>query len=251
MPTRTVAIPTPDGTADAIVAAPEGGGGHPAVLLYMDAFGLRPVIEEMAERLAAHGYCVLAPNVFYRTGPAPVLDLPDLEVPEERAAFISRVMPLIEAHTPERAARDAEAYLEYLAARPEVRSGPVGVTGYCMGAVLAVRTAAAFPERVAAVGAFHPGPLVTDAADSPHRLAGALAAELHVGLAARDDGMPPEAIEEWTKALDAAGVRHETEVYPDTVHGFTMSDTAAYSPAGRDRHWDRLLSLFARTLSAS
>ncbi|MFD9904651.1 dienelactone hydrolase family protein [Streptomyces sp. NPDC059063] len=248
MPTRTVAIPTPDGTADAFVAVPEGAGDHPAVLLYMDAFGLRPVIEEMAERLAANGYYVLAPNVLYRHGKAPVIELPDLTVPEEREAFFARFMPLLEAHTPRRAAVDAEAYLAFLAEQPEVRSGPIGVTGYCMGGVLAVRAAAAHPERVAAAAAFHPGPLVTDAPDSPHRLVPHLAAELHVGLAEQDDSMPPEAIAELTRALDAAGVRHTSEIYPDTVHGFTMSDTAAFSPTARDRHWDRLLSLFARTL---
>ena len=46
--------------------------------------------------------------------------------------------------------------------------GPIGVTGYCMGARLAVRTAGQFPGTVAAVGGFHGGGLVTDADDSPH-----------------------------------------------------------------------------------
>ncbi|AQY20435.1 hypothetical protein T261_05169 [Streptomyces lydicus] len=249
MTSKTVEVPTPDGAADAFVAFPEGGGSHPGVLFYMDAIGLRPVLHEMAERLAGHGYYVLVPNVFYRHGPAPVLEVPDLRSAEAREAFVGRVMPLVNAHTPERAVRDAAAYLDFLTAQPEVRPGPVGVTGYCMGGVLAVRTAAARPGQVAAAAAFHPGPLVTDGPDGPHRLAPRITAELHVGHAAHDDSARPEILGELDRSLDAAGIRYTDEVYPDTVHGFTMSDTAAFSPAASERHWDRLLDLFGRNLS--
>ncbi|MGW2598830.1 dienelactone hydrolase family protein [Streptomyces klenkii] len=247
MLTKTAEIPTPDGTADAYVAVPDGDGSHPGVLLYMDAFGLRPVIHEMARKLAGHGYYVLAPNVFYRRGPAPVLGVPDLSSPEARQEFFARLMPMVDELTAERTARDADAYLGFLATQPEVRPGPVALTGYCMGAVLAFRTTAAHPDRVAAAACFHPGPLVTDTPDSPHLLAPRLTAELHFGLAERDDSMPTDAVTELNAALDAAGVRHTSEIYPGTVHGFTMSDTAAFDPAGLERHWDRLLSLLDRT----
>ena len=68
---QTVGVPTPDGTADAIVVTGEGPGPHPGVLLYMDAFGPRPRLAEMAARLAEHGYTVLVPNVFHRHRRAP------------------------------------------------------------------------------------------------------------------------------------------------------------------------------------
>ncbi|MFE0173809.1 dienelactone hydrolase family protein [Streptomyces sp. NPDC059002] len=249
MPTRTIQIPTPDGTADGLAAFPDDGERHPGVLLYMDALGPRPTLQGMAETLAAEGYYVLVPNVFYRHGPAPVVEVPDLRVPENRDEFFARIGPVFSAHTTERAQRDAAAYLGFLTTRPEVRPGPVAVIGYCMGGVLAVRTAAAHPEQVAAAACFHPGPLVTDAPDSPHLLADRLRAELHIGLAEHDEGMPPQAVAELNKALADADVRCTSEVYPGTVHGFTMADTAAFDAEGLERHWDRLLPLLRRTLA--
>lgn len=247
MPTKTLQIPTPDGQADAFAAFPDHGERHPGVLLYPDAFGIRPELERKARELAGHGYYVLVPNLYYRRGPAPVIDLPEHIGEEARPAVFAQVMPLIEEHTTERVLRDADAYLRFLTAQPEVGAGPVAVLGYCLGAVLAMRTATAHPGRVAAVAGFHPAALVTDASDSPHRLVSELTAEVHIGLAEGD--MTPEALSEFTRALDTAGVVHTTETYPDTVHGFTMSDTAAFSPAGLQRHWDRLLPLLDRTLN--
>ncbi|WP_411144755.1 dienelactone hydrolase family protein [Streptomyces sp. x-80] len=247
MPTKTLQIPTTDGQADAFAAFPDGGGRHPGVLLYPDAFGIRPVLKEMARELAEHGYYVLVPNIFYRHGPAPVIELPEHIGEEARPTVFAQLMPLIQEHTAERALRDADAYLTFLTAQPEVSAGPVAAIGYCMGAVSAMRTATAHPGQVAAVAGFHPGPLVTDAPDSPHRRVPELTAEVHLGLAEGD--MSPEALTELNQALDAAGVDHTTEIYPGTVHGFTMSDTEAFNPAALQHHWDRLLPLLDRTLT--
>ncbi|CAM3622654.1 dienelactone hydrolase family protein [Nocardiopsis rhodophaea] len=249
MPTKTLHIPTPDGRADAFAAFPDHGERHPGVLLYTDAFGIRPVLEKMARELAEHGYYVLVPNFFYRHGPAPVIELPEHIGEEIRPAVFTQLMPLIEAHTTERALRDADSYLRFLTTQPEVSAGPVAVTGYCMGAVLAMRTAAAHPEQVAAVAGFHPGSLVTDAPDSPHRLVPNLTARVHLGLAEND--LTPEALTELNRALDAADVGYTSEIYPGTVHGFTMADTDAFNPSGLQRHWDRLLPLLEGTLAKS
>ncbi|MFI1676133.1 dienelactone hydrolase family protein [Streptomyces sp. NPDC020607] len=246
MPTQTLQIPTADGPADAFVAFPEGGERHPGVLMYPDAFGLRPELEKKAVELAGHGYYVLVPNLYYRHGPAPVLELPEHIGEEERPAVFAEAMPLVKAHTTERILRDAEAYLTFLTGRPEVGAGPVAAVGYCLGASLAMRTATAHPDLVAAVAGFHPGFLVTDAPDSPHRLVHDLTAEVHLGLAEGD--LTPEAIDELGKAFDAAGVTHTIETYAGTAHGFTMADTDAFDAAGLRRHWERLLPLLDRTL---
>jgi carboxymethylenebutenolidase len=242
MPVKTLQIPTADGLADAFAAFPGDGERHPGVLMYADGFGIRPVLREMARELAGHGYYVLVPNLFHRHGPAPVIDLPEHIGEEARPALMAQVMPLIEAHTAERVLSDADAYLRFLTTRPEVGAGPVAVTGYCIGGLLAVRTAAAHPGRVAAVAAFH-GPV---GADGPDALA-EITADVHFGHAESD--LTPEALDELNRALDAAGVRHTSEIYPGTVHGFTMSDTDAFDPAGLQRHWDRLLPLLDRTLA--
>ncbi len=243
MPTKTLQIPTTDGQADAFAAFPDDGERHPGVLMYADGFGIRAVIREMARELAGHGYYVLVPNFFYRHGPAPVIELPEYIGEEARPAVFAQVMPLIEAHTAERASRDADAYLRFLTTQPEVGAGPVAVTGYCIGGLLAVRTAAAHPGQVAAVAAFH-GPV---GADGPESLA-KLTAQVHFGHAESD--LTPAALHELDQALDAASIGYTSEIYPGTVHGFTMADTDAFDPAALQHHWDSLLRLLDRVLAA-
>ncbi|MFJ9036929.1 dienelactone hydrolase family protein [Streptomyces sp. NPDC102406] len=242
MPGKIVHISTADGRADAFAAFPDGGGRYPGVLMYPDGFGIRPALCEMATELARHGYYVLVPNVFYRHGPAPVIELPEHIGADARPAVFSRLMPLIEAHTAERALRDADACLAFLSSRPETGDGPVAATGYCFGGLLAVRTAAARPDQVAAVAAFH-APVGADGPESLRRLTG----EVYFGHAESD--MTPEALRALDTSLDAAGVTYTSEICPGTEHGFTMPDTDAFDAAGSRRHWERLLPLLDRTLT--
>ncbi len=248
--TSTVDIDTPDGTADAFLAAPEGRGPYPAVLFYMDAFGPRPRLEEMATRIADQGYVVLVPHVFYRQGRAPLLDTTKLMDPDERGKLFSTLMPWMKQLTPERAMQDADAYVDYLLAHDEVGDGPIGVTGYCMGGALALRTAAHRPEQVAAAAAFHPARLVSDAPDSPHLLVDRLKAEVYVASADNDQGMTPEQQQKLDESLTEARVTHTCEQYDGAAHGFTMADTAVYDEAATERHWDALLPLLARRLKS-
>ena len=246
----SVNIPTPDGVADAHLAHPDDGAAHPPVLFYMDAFGLRPHLTAMAERLAAAGYTVLVPNVFYRHGRAPVVELPKRIDLRGRPKFFERLRPILQQHTPERAVADAAAYLDFLTSLPQAAAGPVGVTGYCMGATLMLRTAAAHPDRVAAGAGFHGGNLATDQPDSPHLLAPKIRAELYFGHADRDPSLPPEQVERLNAALTDAGVRFRAEVYSGAPHGYTQADTVAYHAEAAERHWTELLALFDRTLRA-
>ena len=156
-------VTTQDGVADAYLARPDDPP-RAAVLLVMDAYGLRPQIERMADRIASQGFVVLAPNVFYRAGPAPVVPLDGLGDPDRRGPLLERVMPLVRALTPEQIVSDGGAYLDRL---ERLAPGPVAITGYCMGGRIGWRIAAAYPERVAAMGGFHVGGLVTDDDDSP------------------------------------------------------------------------------------
>ncbi|WP_042453199.1 dienelactone hydrolase family protein [Streptacidiphilus jiangxiensis] len=246
--TTTVTITTADGRADGFAAFPDDAPHH-GVLLYPDAFGVRPELENRARELAGHGYYVLVPNLFYRHGLAPLVDLPAHIGEDVRPALIAECMPMIEALTTDRILRDADAYLRFLDDRPEVAPGPVSVVGYCIGAALALRTAAAHPERVAAVAGFHPGFLVTKAPDSPHLLIPRITARVHLGLSEGD--MSPASVETLTRALDDAGVDHTTEICPGTLHGYTMSDTEAFHPGAYQRHWDRLLALLDGTPEVS
>ncbi|MFE6524493.1 dienelactone hydrolase family protein [Streptomyces sp. NPDC057794] len=243
----TVDIPTGDGTADAYLAHPADGTARPAVLFFMDAFGLRPRLRSMADRLAGEGYTVLVPNVFHRAGRAPLFDLPDFIDPGARPELFERITPVMRALTNDVAMRDAGAYLRWLAESPLAADGPVALTGYCMGARLSLLTAGTYPERVAAAAGFHGARLATDTPDSPHLVAGAVTAELYFGHADQDPSLPPEQIDRLEEALAAAGVRHRCEVYTGAPHGFTQADTAAYHEEGDRRHWAALLDLLKRT----
>jgi carboxymethylenebutenolidase len=232
--TTTIEIPVPDGTAEAYVAGPDDGSA-PGVLFFMDAFGLRPQIDQMLERIAGWGYTVLAPNVFHRNGSVD-------ELAGDREGAMARVRGL----TVEQAEADIPAYLAAL--RGLCAPGPVGTTGYCMGARLAVRAATGHPDDVAAVGGFHGGGLATDDPDSPHARLDRARAEFVFGHADHDRSMPPEAVGRLGAALADAGLVFINDVYAGAPHGYTMADSPAYQAEGAERHYRALESLFERTL---
>ncbi|HET8605092.1 MAG TPA: dienelactone hydrolase family protein [Marmoricola sp.] len=247
MSTETIEIPVPDGTADAYVARPDEGT-HPGVLFLMDAIGLRPQIARMIERIADWGYVVLAPNLFHRDGRAEDLaPRADLRQPGEREKFFEQVMPRVQGLTGELMERDIPAYLSALRSLDGVAPGPVGVTGYCMGARLAVR-AAGLDQTVGAVGGWHGGSLVTEDDDSPHTRLADARAELVFGHADNDRSMGPEAIARLGEALEAAGLVAKNEVYEGAPHGYTMADTSMYHEAAAERHFTELEALLDRRL---
>lgn len=245
-----IQIPAADGTAEALVARPSTGGGpFPGVILYMDAFGLRPRIEEMAQRVADWGYVVLAPNVFYREGTvAELAPRGDMTTPETRQAAGKAAFPRIGRLTTERAQQDIGAWLAALSTLDGVAPGPIGTVGYCMGARLAVRTAALHPEVVAACGGFHGGGLATDEPDSPHLGLGTATAQFVFGHADHDGSMGPDAVARLGAALEAAGLKSSNEVYAGAAHGYSMADTSAFHEEATERHFRELHALLDRTL---
>ena len=231
-----------DGTAEAYLT-----GSGPGVLLFIDAIGLRPQIQQMADRIAGWGYTVLAPNTLYRSGTAEETS-PDgpLVANGAREAFFEQVGPRLAALTPEAMKRDIPAYLAAL--REHCEGQEVGVVGYCMGARLAVRAANLDPTVVAAAG-FHGGGLVTDDPDSPHRGLTHARAEFVFGHADQDRSMTPEAVEVLGQALAGAGLTATNEIYPGSPHGYAMDDTSMYDEAGAERSFEELRALLDRTLA--
>jgi carboxymethylenebutenolidase len=247
MSAATIDVKTPDGVADSYLVRPGDDEGHPGVLLIMDAFGLRPQIQRMADRIAGRGFVVLAPNVFYRAGRSPIVSIEGIDDPEKREAVLARVMPMVSELTTERIVADGRAYLDRLAA--EGAEGPAAITGYCMGGRLGWRLAAAYPDRIAALGCFHTGGLVSDAEDSPHRSAAKIDSELYLGFADQDRNATPEQIAALERALDEASVSYRAEVYPGALHGYTMADTPVYDEEAAERHFEELFALLDRTVT--
>lgn len=240
---ETIQVPTSAGTAESYLA-----GSGPGVLFYMDAIGLRPRIAEMVEEIASWGYTVLAPHVFYRDGSATDLaPRTDLRVPENRAAFFaSGVMDRVHGLTPDRARADAEAWVAAL--DEHAAEGPIATTGYCMGARLAMRTAGWHADRVAAVGGFHGGGLVTDEPDSPHRAIAASRASYALLHADQDRSLTPAHVAVLEAALTEAGRPHVNEIVPGAPHGYTMSDTSTWNEEGARRASATLRALLDREL---
>jgi carboxymethylenebutenolidase len=248
MQRTSIDVPAADGAAEAYFVKPDGPGPYPAVLIFMDAFGLRPRLREMADRIAERGYAVLVPNLFYRSRRGPVVDPADLADPEKRGAAFGRLMPMMQELTPERVVADATAYLDFLAAQDGVAAGPAAIVGYCMGGMNALRVISALPGRVAALGSFHAGRVVTETPDSPHLGVGAITGEVYFAHADNDGSMTPDNIKTLEEALAAAGVNHTSEVYEGAPHGFTMSDTPMHDAKAEQRHWDALFALLERNL---
>jgi carboxymethylenebutenolidase len=238
-------VATPDGVADCYLTQPDDGATHRGVLFVIDAIGLRDQIKQMADRIAAKGYVVLAPNIFYRAGRAPIWPDVNLADPDARAEFMNTLRPLMSALTPEAAAADGGAYLAKLA---ELTDGRVGITGYCMGGRLGWQIAASYPDRVAALGGFHTGGMVTESDDSPHLRAPEVKATVYWGFADNDGSMTPENIATLDTAMDDAGISYTTEVYAGAAHGYTMADQGAYNEAASERHSDALFDLLGRAL---
>jgi carboxymethylenebutenolidase len=245
-----VDVQTPDGTCDAVFVHPTGkapAGGWPAVLIWTDIMGLRPVFRDMAKRLSAEGYAVLAPNPFYRKGRAP---LPAGPVNWADPADRAKLMELRSTLTAEATARDAIACFAWLDGQSLVDPGKgAGVQGYCMGGPMAFQAAGALPDRIAAVGSFHGGGLVTAGADSPHKLIPRTRAEYLVAIAENDDQKEPQAKDALRAAFKAAGRPAEVEVYAGAQHGWCVPGSAVYNPEAAERAWSALLALYRRRLT--
>jgi carboxymethylenebutenolidase len=236
-----VDLSTNDGVLDCYVFEPDGAGPWPAVVLYMDAFGVRADLDAMASRLADAGYVVAVPNLYHRSGAFPPFD-PALVA--AGGAERDRFMGMIRSIDGDLVMQDTAAVLAHLDTRHTVRPGTVGTVGYCMGGGYALRAAGVFPERVAAAASFHGGSLATDRPDSPHQLASRMRARVYVGVAGIDPGFTDEQRQRLDAALRDGGVNYEIEIYEGAQHGFAVTNHRVYDRAASERHWERLLSLF-------
>jgi carboxymethylenebutenolidase len=233
---------------DVYLHEPPGGGPAPAVVFFPDAGGVRPVMQEMAARLAGAGYLVALPNLYYRAGAYQPFDIATLfSDPAER----QRMTSIIGLAGPDGLTHDTGALLDALAGPPARRGGQAGCVGYCMGGNWAFRTAGAHPGRVAATASIHGGNLATGDPSSPHRQAGNIRAQLYFGIADHDPSCAPESQAQLVTALDEASVSYQLEFYPGAAHGFAVPDNPSYTEPAAERHWRRVTTLFAETLPAT
>jgi len=238
-----VEIPMPDGAADAVLYR-STEGRKPGVIFLPDGIGTRPSQRQMARRLAGEGYTVLLPNIYYRVARPPFFaEKFDFENPAMRG----RLAELTSSLPPEAMERDGSAYVDFLAAQPEVGDGPMGVVGFCFTGQFALRIAAARPDRIGAAASFHGGGLFKDGPASPHLALPRVKARLYFGHARDDRGMPAEAIAKFEEALAQWGGSYASETY-GARHGWTVPDSAAYDEPEAERAFAALTALFEAAL---
>lgn len=248
-----VQIPTPDGTCDAAFIHPSSGR-HAAVIIWPDAFGLRPAMRDMGKRLAADGFAALVVNPYYRTTKAPGIQMEGFSFQNaDNMAALRKLMGGIGAAGA--AERDAAAFVAFLDAQPQVdTSKKIGAQGYCMGGPLVFRTLATVPDRMGAGASFHGGGLVTQAPDSPHTLIPKMKGRLYVAVAANDDERQPEAKDVLKKAFADASVSGEVELFP-SLHGWCVPDMPAeqgkpiYDKPNAEKAWAKLVTLYKAALA--
>jgi carboxymethylenebutenolidase len=234
-----IEIETGDGVCDSHFFTPPGESPAPAILFYMDGLGLRRDLFDMAERMASNGYAVLLPNMYYRHGPAVPID-----ITKDR----DRMMRMVMSVTNKGTMQDTDHFLAFLDSQASVKGPKIGCVGYCMGGALALTAAGAKPDRVVAAASFHGARLATDAPDSPHLLAPEMTGEVYVGVSEIDPYLAEGETDRLDTALKQAGVKATVEIYPGVHHGFAVPGLPIYDREASERHWDRLLSLFARNL---
>jgi carboxymethylenebutenolidase len=241
---QQIDIPTKDGHTTTFISHPERDGPHPVILFYMDAPGIREELRDMARRLATSGYYVMLPNLYYRSDVMELGPLPaDPEAPERKRMFgfmNSINIPLV--------MEDTTALLAYADGQSAARTGIVGAVGYCMSGRYAINAATHFPGRVKAAASIYGTHLATDQPDSPHLAASKTKAELYFGCAETDIYAPVEIIEKVKASMKDAHA--EVEMYPGTHHGFAFPKRPVYHRDAAERHWERLLALYRRNLSA-
>lgn len=242
---RQLEIATAAGAMNTFITHPERGGPHPVVLFYMDAPGIREELRDMARRIAAVGYYVMLPNMYYRNGAEDLGPIdPDPESPmRQRMTALMRSLdiPLVMA--------DTDALLAFADADPAADARRVGTVGYCMSGQYALGAATRHPDRVKAAASLYGTWLVTDKPDSPHLTVRDARAEIYIAFAETDQYVPLDWIAPLNQSLTAAGLRHEVELYKAADHGFAFPQRRTYDRAASERHWERLFALFGRNLS--
>lgn len=240
----TLDIQTQDGAMETFIVHPDRGA-HPAVLLLMDAPGIRDELRDMARRLATVGYYVLLPNLYYRAGRDTMYG-PD--VLEKGSAEQARMRAVRTKMTIPPVMRDVSTMIEFVDAQEAVKRGPIGTHGYCMSGPYSLAAAARYPDRIAAAASFYGTWLVSENEESPHLSFGKVKGELYISCAEHDELAPLPMVEQLETLFRESGAAGELEIQPDAHHGFAFPQRWCYDRPAAERHWERLISLYRRRL---
>ncbi len=250
---RTIDVPTPDGAMPTFVTCPESGGPFAPVVLFMDVWGFRELLCDIARRIGTVGYAAAVPDLYYREG-GPAFDYrhPDgrtrslHDLPQEDQ---DRVLAVQKHLSDDMAVADCGALLAFFDDDPAVRGGPVGSIGWCMGGRHVIRAAGAYPGRFRATVGLHPTRLVgDDGPAAPWRDAAKCAGEVYIGYGEHDPFTPPEVVETVRAAFSNSSARFEHIVHRGAQHGYAIPDRDVFDKHAAARDWERAFALYRRVL---
>jgi len=236
-----VLVTTKYGLQRCFSACPDEPGRFPAIILYMDAPGIREELRDMARRIANAGYFCLLPDLYYRLGTI------RFDIPRRSDAMSVVIRGAMQSLTNAAVCDDTGGMLAYLDAQEKVKPGPVGCVGHCMSGPFALSVAARFPRMKAAASLYGVG-MVTDQPDSPHLHLAAVKGELYIAFAETDPSVPAPVVPELKAALANAGVKHVLETVPGTHHGYCFAARNDYNPIAAEATWVKLFDLWNRNL---
>ncbi len=229
---------------ETLLLRPDRAAEFPGVIFLTDIWGIRPANIGMAKRLAEKGFAVLMPNVFHRYSRIQ----PNGWKPDDESQMHKALQTLFGTLTAEQMVSDGAAYTDFLLAQVGVKPGKIGVVGYCFSGQMALRMAAAEPDRVAAAASFHGGFLVTGKPGSPHTVIPRVKARLYFGHAVEDGTATPGQIATLEDSLRAWHGAFQSEMYEGAKHGWTVPDQPVYNELQAERAFEKLVELFDATL---
>ncbi len=246
-------VPTADGRMETFVVHPQEGGPFAPVVLYMDVWGLREELHDIARKVAVVGYYVMLPDLYYRQGrvrhqwrdpQGRMISLHNLD-PERQAQVRAPLQKLSNAMV----VADSGALLDFIDRGEPVRRGGVGSIGYCMGGRHVMCVAAAYPARFIAGASLHGTQLATECDDSPHRFADRLHGELYCGFAEKDPNATPPIRQALSEAFAGCAVDYRCELHAGAEHGYALPDRDIHDKRAANRDWESIFAMFRRRLS--
>jgi carboxymethylenebutenolidase len=249
---REVKISTKHGDMPTFFASPFESEPLSVVIIYMDIWGIREELRQIARHVAQLGYCCALPDLFYRHGRirhdfrdanGRMITLEKLSE-EEKARVRAPLRDLSDLMV----MQDTEALLQFARIEKWTSAGPAGVIGYCMGGRYALVAAGTFPDQVRAAACLHGTNLVTDGLDSPHRIAANAKGEIYCGFAERDRFASPAVVQALEEELQKAGVNFHFEIHSGIDHGYALPDRDLYDATATGRDWQMIIAMLRRQL---
>lgn len=253
MKEQIIDVPTPDGKMKTFVTYPEEGGPFAPVILYMDIWGIREELREIARRIATVGYAAVLPDFYYRQG-----DDVHTEIYADNGRMISlhkldeegerRVQEPRTRLTGQMVMNDTGALLEFIDAEASIKPGPVGSIGWCMGGWMVLSAAGNFPDRFQAGASLHGTRLISDKPDSPHLMVDKFRGELYCGFGELDHLTPPAMAKELGELLKRCDVDYRAVIHKAVEHGYALPDRDIFDGPAAARDWEQIFAMWQRVL---